>query len=144
MFIKILQGERTNVMIMVKGKQGCGKNILLNMIAYGIIGKEYSIASSNPDKQFFGQFNSGLQNRVLAIINEGQHHMRECMDRIKDFITEDNISIERKGKDPITLQNTTNFIGDTNNFNILNISPDDRRFVWLECNGKYFFDIVPL
>ena len=136
-FKQILQGKRTNVMIMLKGKQGCGKNILINMLAQGIIGKEYSIASSNPDKQFFGQFNSGLQNRVLAIVNEGQNGMRDCIDRIKDFITEDTISIERKGKDPITLQNTTNFIGDTNNFNILNISADDRRFVWLECSSKY-------
>jgi hypothetical protein len=136
-FKHILQGKRTNVMIMIKGKEGCGKNILLNMFAEGIIGKEYSVASSNPDKQLFGQFNSGLQNRLLAIVNEGQRQLRDCMDRIKDFITEDNISIERKGKDPITLKNTTNFIGDTNNFNILNISPDDRRFVWLECNDKY-------
>ena len=107
------------------------------MLAYGIIGKEYSIASSIPEKQFFGQFNSGLQNRVLAIINEGQNGMRDCIDRIKDFITEDTISIERKGKDPIILDNTTNFIGDTNNWNILNISPTDRRFVWLECSNEY-------
>ena len=107
------------------------------MLAYGIIGKEYSIASSIPEKQFFGQFNSGLQNRVLAIINEGQNGMRDCIDRIKDFITEDTISIEHKGKDLIILDNTTNFIGDTNNFNILNISIDDRRFVWTECSSKY-------
>ena len=133
---KILNGERTNVMIFLKGKQGIGKNIFINMLAYGIIGKEYSIASSMPEKQFFGQFNSGLQNRVLAIINEGQNGMRDCIDRIKDFITEDTISIERKGKDPIILDNTTNFIGDTNNFNILNISLDDRRFVWTECSSK--------
>jgi hypothetical protein len=133
----ILKGERTFIMYMLKGKQGCGKNILINMLAQGIIGKEYSIASSIPEKQFFGQFNSGLQNRVLAIVNEGQNGMRDCIDRIKDFITETHISIERKGKDAVMLDNYCNFIGDTNNFNILNISADDRRFVWLECNDKY-------
>ena len=40
--------------------------------------------------------------------------MRECLDRIKDFITEEQISIEKKGKDPISFNNFTNFIGDTN------------------------------
>jgi len=35
------------------------------------------------------------------------------------------------------LGNYINFIGDTNNWNILEISPTDRRFVWLECNNEY-------
>ena len=124
-------------MIMLKGLEGCGKNIFINMFAYGIIGKEYATATSIPEKQFFGQFNSSLQSRVLAIINEGKNGLRECIDRLKDFITEDSISIEKKGKEPIILDNFCNFIGDTNNWNILNISPTDRRFVWLECNNEY-------
>jgi hypothetical protein len=107
------------------------------MFAYGIIGKEYATATSIPEKQFFGQFNSSLQNRVLAVINEGKNGLRECIDRLKDFITEETISIEKKGKDPIILDNYCNFIGDTNNWNILDILPTDRRFVWLECNNEF-------
>lgn len=143
----ILNGKRTNVMIMIKGLEGCGKNIFINMFAYGIIGKEYSVSTSIPEKQFFGQFNSSLQNRCLAIINEGRNGLRDCIDRIKDFITEETISIERKGKEPIILDNYCNVIGDTNNWNILNISSTDRRFVWLECNNQYignkeYFDLL--
>ena len=133
----IVKGKRTDVMIMLKGLEGCGKNIFINMFAYGIIGKEYATATSIPEKQFFGQFNSSLQNRVLAVINEGKNGLRECIDRLKDFITEETISIEKKGKEPIILDNYCNFIGDTNNWNILNISPTDRRFVWLECNNEF-------
>ena len=133
----IINGKRTDVMIMIKGLEGCGKNIFINMFAYGIIGKEYATATSIPEKQFFGQFNSSLQNRVLAVINEGKNGLRECIDRLKDFITEETISIEKKGKEPIILDNYCNFIGDTNNWNILNISPTDRRFVWLECSNEY-------
>jgi len=143
----LLNGKRTEVMIMIKGLEGCGKNIFINMFAYGIIGKEYSVSTSMPEKQFFGQFNSSLQNRCLAIINEGRNGLRDCIDRIKDFITEETISIERKGKEPIILDNYCNVIGDTNNWNILNISATDRRFVWLECNNEYignkeYFDIL--
>jgi hypothetical protein len=137
----ILKGEHTKVMIMIKGLEGCGKNVFLNMIAYGIIGSDYSIATSSPERQFFGNFNSLLINRVFAVINEGRHGMRECIDTIKDYITEDKINIEEKFKNPITLGNYINFIGDTNNWNILEISPTDRRFVWLECNNQYCGDM---
>jgi hypothetical protein len=133
----IMSGKKTNIMIMIKGQEGCGKNILLDMIAYGLIGDEYAIATSSPEKQFFGNFNSLLQNRVFTIINEGQHGLRNCMDVIKDLITGDKVNIEKKGIDATTLKNYNNFIGDTNNFNILNISATDRRFVFFNCNNQY-------
>lgn len=136
----ILKGIKTNVMIMIRGMEGCGKNVLLNAIAYGLIGADYAIATSSPEKQFFGNFNSLLQNRIFSIINEGQHGLRSCMDNIKDLITEDRINIEKKGIDAISLQNYNNFIGDTNNWNILNISSNDRRFVFLNCNDEYVGD----
>jgi hypothetical protein len=133
----ILKGIKTNVMIMIRGMEGCGKNVILNAIAYGLIGDDYAIATSSPEKQFFGNFNSLLQNRIFTIINEGTHGLRNCMDNIKDLITEDRINIEKKGIDAISLRNYNNFIGDTNNWNILNISPNDRRFVFFNCNNEY-------
>jgi hypothetical protein len=134
---RVLKGGRTNVMIMIKGQEGCGKNIILDMIAYGLIGDEYAIATSSPEKQLFNNFNSLLQNRVFTIINEGTSGLRNCMDVIKDIITADKVNIEKKGIDVSTLTNYNNFIGDTNNFNILNITSTDRRFVFFNCNNEY-------
>lgn len=133
----ILKGKKTNVFPMIRGLEGCGKNIILDMIAYGLIGDDYAIASSCPEKQLFGNFNSLLQNRVLTIINEGTNALRSCVDVIKDVITADKVNIEKKGIDATTLRNYNNFIGSTNNFNIMNISITDRRFVWLNCNNEY-------
>lgn len=133
----ILKGRKTNVFPMIRGLEGCGKNIILDMIAYGLIGDDYAIASSCPEKQLFNNFNSLLQNRVLTIINEGTNALRSCVDVIKDVITADKINIEKKGVDATTLRNYNNFIGSTNNFNIINISITDRRFVWLNCNNEY-------
>jgi hypothetical protein len=83
----IVKGKRT-VMILLKRLEVYGKSIFINMFVYGIIGKEYATATSIPEKQFFGPFNSSLQNWVLASINEGKNGHRECIDRLKDFITE--------------------------------------------------------
>jgi hypothetical protein len=133
----LLMGIKTDVMIFIRGLGGCGKNAFLDMLAYGLIGDEYAIATASPEKQFFGNFNSLLQNRVLTIINEGTHGLRSCVDIIKDIITSDRVNIEKKGIDAITLKNYNNFVCDTNNFNIVNVSADDRRFVFLNCNSQY-------
>ena len=37
-------------MIMLKGLEGCGRNIFINIFAYGNIGKEYATATSIPEK----------------------------------------------------------------------------------------------
>jgi hypothetical protein len=133
----ILKGRKTNVFPMIRGLEGCGKNIILDMIAYGLIGDDYAIASSSPEKQLFNNFNSLLQNRVFTIINEGTNALRSCVDTIKDLVTEDKINIEKKGIDATTLRNYNNFIGNTNNYNILNVTPTDRRFVWFQCNNEF-------
>jgi len=132
----ILKGRKTNVMIVIRGLEGCGKNIILDAIAYGLIGDDYAVATSCPEKQFFNNFNSLLENRVFTIINEGTSGLRNCMDIIKDLITSDKINIEKKGIDPITLKNYNNFIVDTNNCNIINITLTDRRFILLNCNNE--------
>jgi hypothetical protein len=54
---------KTDTMIVFKGLQGCGKNLIIDMIANGIIGKEYAVSTANPERAFFGTFNSLLGNK---------------------------------------------------------------------------------
>jgi len=144
-FANIMQNakKKTGVFIVFKGKQGCGKNTIIDLIDNGIIG-EYSVSCSNPEKVFFGTFNSLLANKVLAVANEMGNDMRPCMDRIKDTCVAPTINIEKKCKDPTIFDNYMNCIGTTNNDFPLQITEDDRRLVWLNCcdsmvgNTEYF------
>lgn len=133
----VLKGRRTQVMIMIKGQEGCGKNIILNAIAYILIGGDYAISTSNPEKYFFGSFNNIISNKVFAVINEGGFELRKCIETIKEYITEPKLMTEKKFENAVQILNYLNIIGNTNNFNILNISPTDRRFVWLYCNNEF-------
>lgn len=144
-FANIMQNakNKTGVFAVFKGKQGCGKNTIVDLIANGIIG-EYSISCSNPEKVFFGTFNSLLANKVLAVANEMGNDMRNSMDRIKDTCVAPTINIEKKCKDPTIFDNYINCIGTTNNDFPIQITEDDRRLVWLNCgdsmigNTEYF------
>ena len=145
-FANIMQNakNKTGVFIVFKGKQGCGKNTIVDLIANGIIG-EYSISCSNPEKVFFGTFNSLLANKVLAVANEMGNDMRNSMDRIKDTCVAPTINIEKKCKDPTIFDNYINCIGTTNNDFPLQIDEGDRRLVWLNCSDskvgdKDYFD----
>lgn len=145
-FANIMQNakNKTGVFVVLKGKQGCGKNTIVDLIANGIIG-EYSISCSNPEKVFFGTFNSLLANKVLAVANEMGNDMRNSMDRIKDTCVAPTINIEKKCKDPTIFDNYINCIGTTNNDFPIQITEDDRRLVWLNCGDskigdKEYFD----
>ena len=138
-FANIIQNpdKKTSVIIIFQGKQGTGKSIIVDTIYEKIIGENYATATNAPMRDFFGNFNSKLSNKVFSVINEAGNELRGCMDKIKDLSTANTINIEKKGKDPITFTNYNNFIGTTNNMNPFDIAWDDRRFAWFKVNTKY-------
>lgn len=136
-FRAILKGRRTNVIVIARGSEGCGKNIIIDGIADNMIGKDYICRTSKPEKDFFGAFNAMLANKMLCIINEGSKGMRDCIDVIKDLVTQETLNIEKKFKDVVTYKNYANIFVLTNNGNILQISPNDRRSVWLQCSDDF-------
>jgi len=129
--------NKTNVIVVFQGTQGGGKSIIVDTMVSKIIGKEYAVSTSNPERVFFGNFNSLLCNKVLSVVNEAGNELRGCMDKIKDLCVIDTINVEKKGKDPITFNNYNNFIATTNNLNPFDIDWDDRRFAWFRINDKY-------
>jgi hypothetical protein len=138
-FANIIQNpdKKTSVIIIFQGKQGTGKSIIVDTFYEKVIGENYATATNAPMRDFFGNFNSKLSNKVFSVINEAGNELRGCMDKIKDLSTANTINIEKKGKDPITFTNYNNFIGTTNNMNPFDIAWDDRRFAWFKVNTKY-------
>lgn len=137
-FAQVLKNpqKKTDVVLFFKSKAGAGKNTIIDMIANGIIGNEYAVSTNNPERVFFGNFNSLLANKVFAVCNEAGNGMRECIDRIKDVATAPTVNVEKKGKDPIVFDNYINIIGTTNNEYPIQISTDDRRICWIECSNE--------
>lgn len=138
-FAQMIQNpsKKTGVCVVFHGRQGCGKNLIIDAFANGILGRKLSISTSNPEKTFFGHFNGVCLNKILGVCNEVGSEVYNCMDKLKDLVTAPDMINEKKGIDSIIVENYINLIMTTNNSNPLNISVDDRRIVWFDCSNKY-------
>lgn len=130
--------EKIPIAFIIKGKQGTGKNVWLGLIGT-IIGLAHYITSSNP-KDFFGDYAEGFYHKLLVNMNECEG--RDTFDfegRIKSFITEDTITLNRKFVQPITILNLARLIITTNKPTPIpiDIRSKERRYVVYETTDEY-------
>ena len=126
------------IAFIIKGKQGTGKNVWLNAIGL-ILGLQHYISSANP-KDFFGDYAEGFYHKLLVNMNECEG--RDTFDfegKIKSFITEDLITLNRKFCCPITILNLARVIIFTNKPKPipLDITSKDRRWVVYNTTDHY-------
>ena len=125
----------------IKGKQGTGKNVWLNAVGK-TLGSHHYITSSNP-KDFFGDYAEGFYHKLLVNMNECEG--KDTFDfegKIKSFITEDTITLNRKFVQPITIKNLARLIIFTNKPNPIpiDVKSKDRRYVVFETTSHYLQD----
>lgn len=132
---------RTGVAVIFHGKQGVGKNMVLDAYANAILGEQCSYSTGSPAETVFGRFNSGLMNKMLLVCNEAGSSLYDVMDKLKDLLTSETINIEKKMKDCLTFPNYLSIMMTTNNTNPLFISKDDRRLVWFGCQSTKKGDV---
>ena len=128
--------QKSNVAIVLFGKQGCGKGIIFDWFRHHVLGTEHTYQSANPDNDCFGKFALGLKGKVFVQVDEAKN-LHQKNDILKNAITCDSINVEHKGKDTITISNLSNFIFTTNNEDCFYISPDDRRMCMFRCSALY-------
>lgn len=134
-FASIIQHPsiKTQVMICFKGPEGCGKNILFDIIG-AIIGHKYYLATSDPAKDLFDKFNSCVSNKLLILLDESQQSdNNKFHEQLKARITNPKIQIQPKGKDIFTIRDFSNSASASNNDITFKISNKDRRFALFEC-----------
>ncbi|KAA6347773.1 MAG: hypothetical protein EZS28_052006, partial [Streblomastix strix] len=90
-------GKKTETAIILKGLQGIGKNVFTNVLCEILAG--YSSKNITDIDDFVGKFNTAIENKMLAIVNEmknfGDSRMSN-MDALKSIITEDSFVINEK------------------------------------------------
>jgi len=138
-------GERPGTAIVMKGKMGTGKGIFANNFG-ALFGKHYKqIAQAS---QVTGRFNQHLKDALLVFVDEGFcTGDKNSEGVIKNMISEDDLNIEQKGKDVISVKNRMNLIIASNNSWIVPAGLEERRFFvtelsdeWMQ-NSNYFMAI---
>lgn len=137
--------EERTVAVLLRGPQGCGKNIFVDSIGT-LFGKAYGVYDDV--ERLLGKFNSDLATKILVFCDEALWGGRKGdSGKLKAAITGDFLWLEQKGKDKIELPNFRKFIAASNERFALPLDADDRRWFVLECSGhrisneKYFIDI---
>jgi hypothetical protein len=106
------------------GEQGIGKGVL------GIILRKLhgdNNFSECRDGVFKERFNGKLEAKTLVYVDEIDLKTKESQDRIKAVVNND-IEIEKKGRDAITVKNHASFYISSNSMDAIRLDAGDRRF----------------
>ena len=128
--------KKTGILLALKGKQGSGKGIILDKLA-SIIGDDHYVQNSNA-KFLFGEFNGQLEGKIVCNLDEAFWGGDKQLEGIvKNKITETRQTINKKNKEPYTINCFCNYIITTNNDWFSGCSSDDRRHYCLELAEYY-------
>lgn len=131
---------RCKTALVVKGAQGTGKNIVTDCWCELLSG--YSNPSVTKIDHIIGKFNTAVENKKLLVANEMTsadfRTKTDIEDSLKALITENTINIEDKGiKVREGVQNVSNLIILSNNFNPVRVENDDRRYCILTPSEEF-------
>ena len=126
------------VCIILKGKQGVGKNMILNAIGNMLNTVHYTTSSKVND--FFGEHAEGYCRKLL--VNPDEAEGKDTFDfegRLKSMITENTLMVNSKNMRPYEIRNVARTIITTNKPNPIpiDVKSKDRRYVVFKATDKY-------
>lgn len=126
--------EKTRMCIILKSRQGSGKDTLFNAFG-GLIGKDSYIISGNPSCDFLKDYNSIVKSAIVVKMEEVSFSaVAPHVETFKSLMTAPNITISEKYEKRYNLDSFHNFLGTTNNDIPVPIQNDDRRFCIFRAN----------
>ena len=126
-------GVLINFAIVLQGAEGCGKSYYSKIMQH-IMGSNASQVSTS---DIMGRFTGWAAGSRLAIIEEMRisgDNVFAIIGRMKAYIGNTSISIERKGRDSCTVPNFTNYFMLSNHKDAIPIGDGDRRYNVLFCS----------
>lgn len=121
-------GEKVRWSPVVKGIEGDGKTVLGEMLG-GVMGRGNvkTISPSAIQSEFTG-WAEGACVGVLEELKLTGHNRFDVLNKLKPYITNSDVEIIKKGRDPVSAHNTMNYLAFTNHADALPISDTDRRW----------------
>lgn len=127
--------ELPGVAIVIRGAQGTGKTIFVDMIGK-LVGQHYLMLTRM--EQLTGKFTSHLKDSLLVCANEAVWGGdKQGEGALKALITDPQTTVEGKGKDLYPVQNYKRLIVTTNEQWAVPMAMDDRRFLVLEASDRH-------
>jgi hypothetical protein len=122
-------GKKIQWSIILQGVQGDGKSFLSEMMQHVLSIDNVRILS--PQTLESSSFTGWATGQCMTFIEEmkvGGGARYDVINHMKPYITNDVIEVVRKGKDPLTAVNTTNYMAFTNFKDAMPLDDSDRRY----------------
>ena len=130
--------SRPGVALAIRGQQGVGKGVFVNMFAK-LFGPHFiQVTQSN---HLVGNFNGHQKDKLLVFADEAfWAGNKQAEGVLKGLVTEDTLSIEMKGVDVGQFPNFIRLILATNNDWVVPASAEQRRFVVIDASAARIQD----
>lgn len=122
------QGTKIQWAILLQGIPGDGKSLFAEMMQIVLGYRNVRMLDADELKTNFNGWAVGQCMTFIEEVMLDSGHKYEALNKIKPNITNENISVTAKGKDPVTRPNTTNYIMFTNYRNAIPVDHTDRRY----------------
>lgn len=124
--------------------EGAGKGSLIELLSR-LMGYTKTLVTTTPSRDVWGSFNGLMSENFLVNLNEmSKKETIEAEGKIKGLITDPQLTINKKGIDPYTIQSFHRFITTTNSEDPIKTKKGDRRNLIIEssnekCNDNEYF-----
>lgn len=137
-----INGRKMKTALYLKGVQGAGKSTLPKFLM-NVIG-ERNVFFTQSNNCLINRFNAELQGIVLLFLDElrcaNTSEWKIMNSTLNVLTTEDYVSIEAKGKDPINIKNHISIII-TSNDSPVQMNKNDRRYLMTDISNKRMGDV---
>lgn len=142
----IQRSDKPRTSILNIGSQGVGKTIIWQWFGKEIIGSTNFCMQDTLDSAC-SQFNGTMENKRFVLINEVKGSDKQDHEKMKNYICEDTVKIEKKGIDAIHQQSSHCIVMTSNHSDHHFIEETDRRYVIIKCNRdipsqEYFATLI--
>lgn len=113
--------------ITIISQQGAGKGSFLDLVRH-LLGDSRVFKTSFPSRDCWGMFNGQMANAFFVNLDElSKTETLGAEGQIKTLVTDDTLTINKKGKGQYTMKSYHRFLITTNNEDPIKTSEDDRR-----------------
>jgi putative DNA primase/helicase len=121
--------QKPNVAIVMKSVEGAGKGTMMKPLLqiFGAQGIHL-----NGDRHLTGQFNGVVANKLLIFADEVNLTSATTADKLKAFISESTVQMEKKGLEAIEIPNYARVIFASNRSHVIAAGTKERRYLVLE------------
>ena len=129
------------MIILLYGRQGAGKDILVNWFGKEVLGNHLYYRVGNPF-DLLSRFNHDFNGKLLLHCDEfNKGFMIKHQDDLKRIATSDTLKYEGKGVNSVSASNYGRIIMTTNNKDALLVEDNDRRYVMFKSSDEKVKDI---